>query len=179
MPVCTANGKPPVRWSAGKTDQYSDADSAYDKDSELHRRLYGRSVRHPGDVFYVLVCRASLGCPITTAQTGRDARDADDANAKVRASLPRLVLRPSRALQWAGPSREAMTQSHARLQVFPVGFRELAGVAGVSPPIFHHSLFATAFPRYREIVIFHSECARNTWRTFHTLDFPILLTSIL
>jgi len=107
----------------GKTDQYSDADSAYDKDSELHRRLYGRSVRHPGDVFYVLVCRASLGCPITTAQTGRDARDADDANAKV----------------------------------FPVGFRELAGVAGVSPPIFHHSLFATAFPRYREIVIFHSE----------------------
>ena len=46
---------------------------------------------------------------------------------------------------------------HALAQVFPVGFRELASVGGISPPIFHHSLVATAFPRYREIVIFHSE----------------------
>ena len=50
-----------------------------------------------------------------------------------------------------------MNLCRARVQVFPVGFRELAGVTGVSPPIFHHSLIATAFPRYREIVIFHSE----------------------
>jgi hypothetical protein len=104
---CTANGNgnPPLRWSAGKTDQYSDADSAYDKNSELHRRLYGRSVRHPGDVFYVLVCRASLGCPITTAQTGRDARDADNPNAKVRAP-------PCRALYCAHPERSSGPARH-------------------------------------------------------------------
>ena len=54
----------------GKTDQYVGADSAYDPSSELHKRLYGRTVRHPGDVFYVLVVRAALGYPVRTQQVG-------------------------------------------------------------------------------------------------------------
>jgi hypothetical protein len=54
----------------GKTDQYVGADSAYDPSNDLHKRLYGRTVRHPGDVFYVLVVRAALGYPVRTQQVG-------------------------------------------------------------------------------------------------------------
>jgi hypothetical protein len=62
----------------GKTDQYVSADSAYDPSSELHKRLYGRTMRHPGDVFYVLVVRAALGYPVRTQQKGRKATSMDN-----------------------------------------------------------------------------------------------------
>ena len=62
----------------GKTDQYVSADSAYDPSSDLHKRLYGRTFRHPGDVFYVLVVRAALGYPVRTQQTGKKATSMDD-----------------------------------------------------------------------------------------------------
>jgi hypothetical protein len=62
----------------GKTDQYVGADSAYDPSSELHKRLYGRTVRHPGDVFYVLVVRAALGYPVRTQQNGKAATSMDN-----------------------------------------------------------------------------------------------------
>jgi hypothetical protein len=62
----------------GKTDQYVGADSAYDPSSDLHKRLYGRTVRHPGDVFYVLVVRAALGYPVRTQQTGQKATSMDN-----------------------------------------------------------------------------------------------------
>ena len=62
----------------GKTDQYVGADSAYDPSNELHKRLYGRTVRHPGDVFYVLVVRAALGFPLRTQQTGKRATSMDN-----------------------------------------------------------------------------------------------------
>jgi hypothetical protein len=35
-------------------------------------------VRHPGDVFYVLVVRAALGYPVRTQQTGKKATSMDD-----------------------------------------------------------------------------------------------------
>jgi hypothetical protein len=54
----------------GKTDQYGAPDVKYDKSSELHSRLYGNSYRHPGSVFYVLVCRALLGYPARTQVMG-------------------------------------------------------------------------------------------------------------
>jgi hypothetical protein len=43
--------------------------------------------------------------------------------------------------------------------VFPISFRELDTVAGVSPPVHHHSLLADVSPpmRYREFIVFHSE----------------------
>ena len=45
-------------------------------------------------------------------------------------------------------------------KIFPVSFRELAAVPGVSPPVHHHSLLAEmggAIGRYREFIVFHSE----------------------
>jgi hypothetical protein len=44
--------------------------------------------------------------------------------------------------------------------VFPISFRELDTVAGVSPPVHHHSLLADVIGigrRYREYIVFHSE----------------------
>jgi hypothetical protein len=61
----------------GKTDQYVGADSVYDPSSELHKRLYGRTVRHPSDVFYVLVVRAALGFPVRTQHMGQSATSMD------------------------------------------------------------------------------------------------------
>ena len=44
----------------GKTDQYVSADPRYDASLELHRQLYGgNTVRHSGDIFYVLACRVA------------------------------------------------------------------------------------------------------------------------
>ena len=46
--------------------------------------------------------------------------------------------------------------------IFPVNYRELSAVPGVSPPIFHHSLIAELgeeIVRYREFVLFHSDYA--------------------
>ena len=54
----------------GKTDQYVTPDLAYDPKSDLHRRLFGRNFRHPGSLFYVVVCRVALGYPICTRQHG-------------------------------------------------------------------------------------------------------------
>jgi hypothetical protein len=62
---------------AGKTDQYVSVDSKYDPSNELHKRLYGRTVPHPGDVFYVLVVRAALGFPVRTQRTGKKATSMD------------------------------------------------------------------------------------------------------
>ena len=51
----------------GKTDQYSVPDQSFDPNNLLHRQmLYRRSEKHPGTVFYVLVCRTMLGHPART-----------------------------------------------------------------------------------------------------------------
>jgi hypothetical protein len=59
---------------AGKADQYATVDKAHDIDSVIHNRLYsdgeGLGVcAHPGDVCYVLVCRAAMGLPIVTVDS--------------------------------------------------------------------------------------------------------------
>jgi hypothetical protein len=44
--------------------------------------------------------------------------------------------------------------------VFPISFRELSTVHGISPPVHHHSLLADVMDsgaRYREYIVFHSE----------------------
>jgi hypothetical protein len=121
----------------GKTDQYVGADSAYDPSrSELHMRLYGRTVRHPGDVFYVLVVRAALGFPLRTQYMNDQ------------------------------ETGESATSMDSGAPIFPTfnndepNFRELSAVPGVTPPIYHHSLIAELgedIVRYREFVLFHSE----------------------
>ena len=119
---------------AGKNDQYTKVDPQYtghsyicygNMSSELHKRLYAHGVRHPGMVFYILVCRVARGHHVRTQQMGRSATSTDTG-------------RP----------------------VFPISFRMLDMVAGVSPPtVRHHSLLADVSPpaRYREFVVFQSE----------------------
>ena len=62
---------------AGKNDQYTAVDASYDKSSELHKRLYSRRHRHPGNVFYIVVCRVVLGHHVRTTQSGKTAKSAD------------------------------------------------------------------------------------------------------
>ena len=109
----------------GKNDQYVTVDEQWDQGSELHKRLYGHNHRHPGKVYYLLVCRVVLGHHVRTQQSGRNSVSTD------------------------GGSR-----------IFPISFRELAPVPGVTPPVHYHSLLADVVSvgaRYREVVVFHSE----------------------
>mmetsp|Transcript_17426 Transcript_17426/g.44614 ORF Transcript_17426/g.44614 Transcript_17426/m.44614 type:complete len:106 (-) Transcript_17426:138-455(-) len=82
---------------------------------------------HPGNVFYILVCRVALGQHVRTQESGSHAKSMDPP--------------------CAGSS------------VFPISYRELATVPGVSPSIHYHSLLADVSPpkRYREFITFHSE----------------------
>ena len=41
----------------GKIDHYVTKDQQYDPSSSLHKKLYHNDDRHPGHVFYGLVCR--------------------------------------------------------------------------------------------------------------------------
>jgi serine/threonine protein kinase len=55
--------------------------------------------------------------------------------------------------------RDATSTDTGR-RVFPISFRELDTVAGISPPVHHHSLLADNLDggaRYREYIVFHSE----------------------
>eukprot|EP00966_Prymnesium_polylepis_P256162 5917136-Prymnesium_polylepis.1 len=61
----------------GKNDQYVAVDSSFDGGSELHKRLYGHGVQHPGKVFYLLVCRVALGHHVRTSQYGEHAKSMD------------------------------------------------------------------------------------------------------
>ena len=46
----------------GKNDQYCGLDSHYDSSKDIHKRLYDAShTKHPGKVFYIVVCRVALG----------------------------------------------------------------------------------------------------------------------
>jgi hypothetical protein len=59
--------------------------------------------------------------------------------------------------QQTGPKATSMDNL---APIFPIGFRELSAVPGVTPQILHHSLIAelgAAIVRYREFVLFHSE----------------------
>ena len=52
------------------------------------------------------------------------------------------------------------TSADTKRPVFPISFRELDTVAGISPPVHHHSLLADVMDvgaRYREFIVFHSE----------------------
>ena len=66
---------------AGKNDQYAALDSHYDPSSttraQLHKRLYV-DTSHPGNVFYLLACRVSLGHHVRTQESGERALSMDD-----------------------------------------------------------------------------------------------------
>jgi serine/threonine protein kinase len=126
---------------AGKNDQYTKVDPQYDGSSELHKRLYAHGARHhhPGKVFYILVCRVALGHQVRTQQ---------------------MITKKMRENKEKGLSPASPTSTNTGRPVFPIVYRELDTVAGVSPPVLHHSLLADVMDvgaRYREFIVFHSE----------------------
>ena len=62
---------------AAKCDQYVKVDARHDPSSELHKRLYSGKCPHPGDVFYIFVCRVARGHHVRTNQAGKDATSVD------------------------------------------------------------------------------------------------------
>jgi hypothetical protein len=85
---------------------------------------------HHGMVFYILVCRVALGHQVRTQQM-----------------ITKKMTSPPTSTDTGRP-------------VFPISFRELDTVTGVSPPVHHHSLLADVMDvgaRYREFIVFHSE----------------------
>ena len=61
---------------AGKCDQYVRVDEKQQSSGELgelHKRLY-KKVPHPGDVYYIFVCRAAIGHHVSTTSPGKAAK---------------------------------------------------------------------------------------------------------
>ena len=108
---------------AGKADQYATCDVAWDPSGELqelHKRLYGRSYRHQGNVYYMLVCRVSLGYPARTLH-----------GVKVKRDTNGVVI-----------DRISPNDVDTGKPIFPISFRELGPIPDVSPPKVYHSLLA-------------------------------------
>ena len=102
----------------------------------LHQRLYGQRGRHPGRVFYLLVCRVAAGYIVRTTTK-------HDANMKSADTGERIFPQVNTP---RGP--KAVT-------------RELAPVSGLQPPVMHHTLLAESHAgggpyRYREFVVFQN-----------------------
>ena len=79
----------------GKTDQYTAVDVRYDRQNELHHRLYGKHHMHPGAVFYVLVCRVALGYAARTHDYGKTARHMDTSQPLFPVSFRELTFVPN------------------------------------------------------------------------------------
>jgi len=130
---------------AGKCDQYVKIDESFNPRSELHKRLYGQpragpakfdpdtgKPLHPGDVFYILVCRVALGHYVRAKDGNADSTSVDTGES----------VFASAGNRGAGNRRELST------------------VAGVPVPVHHHSFLVDAYlrnMRYREFIIFHSD----------------------
>lgn len=57
-----------------KVDQYTTPDSSSNSGcEELHRRLYKNASDHDAEVFYAIVCRATLGFPVLSSDGVRSA----------------------------------------------------------------------------------------------------------
>ncbi|CAJ1340416.1 unnamed protein product [Effrenium voratum] len=76
----------------GKNDQYCTPDKSLGEHKELHKLLFDDTgIQHPGNLCYILVCRALLGCYIRTKDGDRDL----DASRSIWSSAQReLALIP-------------------------------------------------------------------------------------
>ena len=77
----------------GKNDQYVAIDARY-TNSRLHKLLFAH-VRHPGNIFYVLVCRVSLGHPVRTQDRGQGAKCMDSGKPVFPISFRELATVPN------------------------------------------------------------------------------------
>ena len=128
---------------AGKCDHYVMVDTRYDPSSPLHRRLYpsqhhatklADAPQPPPNTYYLFVCRVALGQPVRTKTKFDSYMCSMDTNEYVFAANSGSGVRT---------------------------MRELNTVAGVDPPVRHHSLIAEGHARggpyrYREYVAFQS-----------------------
>jgi len=65
---------------AGKNDQYVQRDPGPDESGELqdlHSRLFSQGTKHPGNVYYIFVCRVVLGVFVRTRGGDPGAKDLD------------------------------------------------------------------------------------------------------
>jgi hypothetical protein len=144
----------------GKADQYCRLDQAYDAAVPLHRQLYSGPEDHPGSVFYVLVCRVTLGYPALTRESKQVAKTIDQSEDGEKlfpdqqyAQLPALRSKSRKYL-----FRDASAASDYASTLGTQKQADEAAPPSSSSPIRYHSLFALrgkALRRYREFVVFH------------------------
>ena len=62
---------------AQKNDQYVTVDASYNAAGmkEMHAKMYSKSHSHPGEVFYIVVCRVTLGYPLSTKDALTNTQD--------------------------------------------------------------------------------------------------------
>lgn len=136
----------------GKADQYCGLDKAYNDAYPLHRQLWTGPDDHPGHVFYVLVCRVTLGYPALTCESKQVAKTIERGEDGEKlfpeqqyAQLPCLKSK-NRKILYQGMSDESDDPPDA------------SDASAPGTPIRYHSLFALkgkALRRYREFVVFH------------------------
>jgi hypothetical protein len=124
---------------AGKCDHYTRAaDPSFKNSAEmhsLHDLLYESADEHPGDVCYILVCRAILGYALRTQKPCNHGQHGRGTAMDDGATDDNTVF---------------ATRRH----------KELKPLSGTEPPLHHHSLLVELggqIYRYREFVIFHGE----------------------
>mmetsp|Transcript_41841 Transcript_41841/g.110297 ORF Transcript_41841/g.110297 Transcript_41841/m.110297 type:complete len:504 (-) Transcript_41841:291-1802(-) len=131
---------------AAKIDQYTAIDAAFKRGgawaAPLHSRLYGHGQpRHPGKVFYCLVCRVALGHFARTKEGAPFARSCD-GNGPVFASATNT--RELAAVGGVTP---------------PIHFHSLVAETGQK------------ISRFREFIVFHSEYVYPEFLlSFHRVD---------
>ncbi len=75
---------------AGKIDQYTECERAFNHDSVLHRNLFTAADEHKGSLHYVVVCRALLGRTFHT----RDGKTNQDGGGELFATSEKMELVP-------------------------------------------------------------------------------------
>jgi len=61
---------------SGKNDQYVTKDSSYDNMSEIHKKMF-ETIKHPGNLYYLFLCRVVLGVPAVTKDPCDKARECE------------------------------------------------------------------------------------------------------
>ena len=119
----------------GKTNIYAPRDAQYYEGGDVEmRRLYEKmwgaadQHDHPGNVYYVLVCRIALGESV-------EINEVPYTGGHAKKGYPGVFALNDRAIQHGCYFR-----------------RELANIPGTSRP--YHSLIGTAYDRWREFIIF-------------------------
>mmetsp|Transcript_41200 Transcript_41200/g.86243 ORF Transcript_41200/g.86243 Transcript_41200/m.86243 type:complete len:622 (-) Transcript_41200:969-2834(-) len=123
---------------SAKSDQYVSRDDKFDSSSRLHSCLYSAESDHPENVYYMLLCRVSLGAFLRT----------------------KSVVHEGKSLLDAGAAEYVFDE---RFRAKPRFAKELSRIPNVDPVARHHSLVVEYggdgydVHRFREFVVFHGD----------------------